>query len=100
MILTNRLFEREQPSREARSIYIFCEGARREYQYFEYFKEIVLTGKIWSMILLKEVSILESILFTLKTQVKMQRKILNRMMEPLLLEALKFSNYQKVFCSL
>lgn len=38
MILTNRLFEREQPSREARSIYIFCEGAKREYQYFLYFK--------------------------------------------------------------
>lgn len=40
MILTNRLFERKQPSREAKSIYIFCEGLKREYQYFEYFKEM------------------------------------------------------------
>lgn len=40
MILTNRLFERQAPSREAKSMYIFCEGAKREYQYFEYFREI------------------------------------------------------------
>jgi len=40
MILTNRLFERQSPSREAKSLYIFCEGAKREYQYFEYFREI------------------------------------------------------------
>ena len=40
MILTNRKFVREQPSREAKSIYIFCEGAKREYQYFNYFKEM------------------------------------------------------------
>ncbi len=40
MILTNRLFERQAPSREAKSLYIFCEGAKREYKYFEYFKEI------------------------------------------------------------
>ena len=39
MILTNRLFERVPPSREAKSIYIFSEGAKREYQYFEYFRE-------------------------------------------------------------
>ena len=39
MILTNRLFKREPPSREAKSIYIFCEGVKREYQYFRYFKE-------------------------------------------------------------
>ncbi len=38
MILTKRLFEREKPSREAKSIYIFCEGAKREYQYFQYFQ--------------------------------------------------------------
>ena len=37
MILTNRLFERQEPSKEAKSIYIFCEGVKREYQYFEYF---------------------------------------------------------------
>lgn len=40
MILKNRLFERREPSREAKSIYIFCEGVKREYQYFQYFKEI------------------------------------------------------------
>jgi len=40
MILTNRLFERVPPSREAKSIYIFCEGAKRELDYFEYFKEL------------------------------------------------------------
>lgn len=40
MILTNRLFERQAPSREAKSLYIFCEGAKREYQYFKYFREI------------------------------------------------------------
>lgn len=40
MILTNRLFERVPPSREAKSIYIFSEGAKREYQYFEYFREL------------------------------------------------------------
>lgn len=40
MILKNRLFERVPPSRKAKSIYIFCEGARREFDYFEYFKEL------------------------------------------------------------
>lgn len=40
MIQTNRLFEREEPCREAKSIYIFCEGVRREYKYFTYFKEM------------------------------------------------------------
>ena len=40
MLLTNRLFEREPPSKEAKSIYIFCEGAKREYQYFKYFVEM------------------------------------------------------------
>ena len=39
MILTNRLFERKAPSRNAKSIYIFCEGLRREYDYFKYNKE-------------------------------------------------------------
>lgn len=39
MILTNRLFERNLPNRNAKSIYIFCEGLRREYDYFKYFKE-------------------------------------------------------------
>ena len=38
MILTNRLFVREIPTREAKSIYIFGEGAKRELQYFKYFR--------------------------------------------------------------
>lgn len=40
MILINRRFEREVFEREVKSIYIFCEGLKREYKYFEYFKEI------------------------------------------------------------
>ncbi|MBK5247250.1 MAG: RloB domain-containing protein [Peptostreptococcaceae bacterium] len=40
MILTNRLFVRVAPSREAKSIYIFCEGLKREFDYFKYFKEL------------------------------------------------------------
>ena len=40
MILTNRLFTRNPASREAKSIYIFCEGADREYRYFDYFREM------------------------------------------------------------
>jgi hypothetical protein len=40
MLLTNRLYDREPPSREAKSIYIFCEGAKRESQYFQYFIEM------------------------------------------------------------
>lgn len=40
MILTNRLFTRRDPDRDAKSIYIFCEGKKREYQYFRYFRRI------------------------------------------------------------
>ncbi len=40
MLLTNRLYERRKPFKEAKSIYIFCEGKKREYQYFRYFKEL------------------------------------------------------------
>ena len=40
MILKNRLFDREPPSREAKSIYIFCEGVKREFQYFKYFRNM------------------------------------------------------------
>jgi len=40
MILKNRPFVREAPTKEAKSIYIFCEGAVREYDYFKYFSEI------------------------------------------------------------
>ncbi len=40
MLLKNRLFERQAPSKKAKSIYIFCEGKKREYQYFSYFREL------------------------------------------------------------
>lgn len=40
MILPNRPFERVAPSREAKSIFIFCEGVRREFDYFKYFVEL------------------------------------------------------------
>ncbi len=40
MLLKNRLFERQAPSKSAKSIFIFCEGLKREYQYFNYFREI------------------------------------------------------------
>ncbi len=40
MIVTNRRFKREKPSRDAKSLYIFCEGAKRECGYFNYFKEM------------------------------------------------------------
>lgn len=38
MILTHRSFNRPEPSKEAKSLYIFCEGVKREYQYFKQFK--------------------------------------------------------------
>lgn len=40
MILTNRLYKRTRPSRDANIIYIFCDGAKREKDYFSYFNEI------------------------------------------------------------
>lgn len=40
MILKNRLYKREQPSKEAKSVFIFCEGAKRERDYFSYFVNI------------------------------------------------------------
>lgn len=40
MILTNRLFTRREPERDARSMFIFCEGKKREAQYFRYFQGI------------------------------------------------------------
>jgi len=40
MILTNRLFEREEPSEDAKLIVIFCEGKKREPHYFNFFAEI------------------------------------------------------------
>lgn len=40
MKLKSRLFERRAPTKEAKNYFIFCEGHKREYQYFLYFKEI------------------------------------------------------------
>lgn len=40
MILNKRSFSREEPSRDARSIYIFCEGIKREPHYFSYFERM------------------------------------------------------------
>lgn len=39
MLLANRKFTRELPTKEAKSLYIFCEGLKREYEYFNFFKE-------------------------------------------------------------
>ena len=40
LLSRNRLFERKSPSREAKIIYIFCEGLDRELKYFQYFREM------------------------------------------------------------
>lgn len=40
MLLTSRKFERREPYKDAKSIYIFCEGAKREKQYFDFFCNI------------------------------------------------------------
>lgn len=40
MILKNRLFERREPSRDAKLFIIFCEGKKREPDYFNYFEGI------------------------------------------------------------
>jgi hypothetical protein len=40
MISRSRLFTRQPPSRDAKSIYIFGEGVSREKDYFKYFKEL------------------------------------------------------------
>lgn len=40
LLSRNRLFERKPPSREAKIIYIFCEGADTELRYFQYFQEM------------------------------------------------------------
>lgn len=40
LLSRNRLFERKPPSKEARIIYVFCEGADRELKYFQYFQEM------------------------------------------------------------
>ncbi len=38
--MTRRNYDRELPTKEAKIIYVFCEGARRENHYFKYFKEL------------------------------------------------------------
>ncbi|MEZ4850936.1 MAG: RloB family protein [Bacteroidia bacterium] len=40
MILRQRPFSRKPPDKDAKSIFIFCEGKKREYQYFRYFREM------------------------------------------------------------
>jgi hypothetical protein len=40
MILKNRLYERKDPFRDAKLFIIYCEGKRREPEYFSYFNEI------------------------------------------------------------
>src|SRR5690554_1445077 len=40
MILPLRSYERETPSRDAKSVFIFCEGKKREFQYFRYFRDL------------------------------------------------------------
>ncbi len=40
MLYRNRAFKREAPTRDAKKIFIFCEGVKREYQYFKFFEEL------------------------------------------------------------
>ncbi len=40
MILKNKLYIRKEPTRDARLIIIYCEGKKRESQYFKYFSGI------------------------------------------------------------
>lgn len=40
MILKDRLFTRREPSKDAKLFILFCEGKKREPQYFNYFKGI------------------------------------------------------------
>ena len=37
MIARKRTYEKAAPSRDARKVYIFCEGEKREIDYFEFF---------------------------------------------------------------
>jgi hypothetical protein len=39
MLLKNKKYDTQAPDRDAKSIYIFCEGVRREKHYFNFFKE-------------------------------------------------------------
>jgi len=38
MLLSRRYFKRREPQKSAKSVYIFCEGRRTEYQYFIFFE--------------------------------------------------------------
>jgi len=38
MIPRNRLYKKSEPSRDSKCIYIYCEGKKREYHYFNYFR--------------------------------------------------------------
>lgn len=40
MLVPRRSLERAAPTKEAKKIYIYAEGAKRERQYFDYFKEM------------------------------------------------------------
>jgi hypothetical protein len=40
MIISRRNYGREEAIREAKSIYIFCEGVSKEYDYFKFFREL------------------------------------------------------------
>lgn len=40
MILRSRLFEKKEPNRDANLFIVYCEGARREPDYFKYFQNI------------------------------------------------------------
>ncbi len=40
MIISRRNYGREDPTRDAKSIYIFCEGITREADYFDFFKRL------------------------------------------------------------
>lgn len=40
MLLLNRRYDREAPNRDAKKILIVCEGAKTEYSYFSFFKEM------------------------------------------------------------
>ena len=40
MVIPSRRYERRPPSRDARKVFIVCEGRKREFQYFRYFQEM------------------------------------------------------------
>jgi hypothetical protein len=46
MILKNRRYEKQAPSKEAKLFIILCEGKKREPDYFKYFQEISSSIKL------------------------------------------------------